>query len=257
MRKYPRVPQPFVLRTSWDGERCRDEARLSWGLRLFGGAVRYWPYVVHVFRTATEAGIGRQRVRSKIVEVSDGLSGLAFWSGDDSEYREPRIQSLASESPRMPERCTLRWRFRTPVQVVRDGKAVGTQIDGLDLLLAGRRRWGVMNAFYGTGSEISNDPPVRFDRSDFITHSSELRHWNITRYSGRQERHVELHGVVGEIVIEGPWGLTGDWLHAIPKLHLGKSVSFGLGAVEWEVVSNPVQLGFADSSREQIELPTA
>ena len=72
----------------------------------------------------------------------------------------------------MPERCTLRWRFCTPVQIVRDGKAVGTQLDGLDLLLAGRRRWGVMNTFYGTGSDMGDDPPVRFDRSDFITHST-------------------------------------------------------------------------------------
>ena len=86
--------------------------------------------MVHVFRSATEAGIGRQRVRSKIVEVSDGLNGPAFWSGDDSEYQESRTQSLASESPRMPERCTLRWRFCTPVQIVRDGKAVEMQLIG-------------------------------------------------------------------------------------------------------------------------------
>ena len=157
----------------------------------------------------------------------------------------------------MPERCTLRWRFCTPVQIVRDGKAVGTQVDGLDLLLAGRRRWGVMNAFYGTQPDVIEDPQVRFDRSDFITHSSELRHWNISRYSGRQERRVELHGTVGEIVIEGPWGLTGDWLHAIPKLHLGKSVSFGLGAVEWEVVTNIAKPVFASASPSNHALPIA
>ncbi len=253
MRKYPRVPQPFVLRTPWDDGRCPDESCLSWSIRLFGGAVRYWPYVVHVFRTATEAGIGRQRVRSKIVEVCDGLEGPAFWSGDDAEWREPRLRTLSFESPRLPERCTLRWRFRTPVQIVRDGKPVGTQLDGLDLLLAGRRRWSVMNTFYGTGSDLSDDPPVRLDRSDFITQSKQLRHWNISRYSGRQERRVELHGVVGEVVIEGPWGLAGDWLQAIPILHLGKSVSFGLGAVEWEVVTSLEQPVVAAASLAQIE----
>ena len=151
----------------------------------------------------------------------------------------------------MPERCSLRWRFHTPVQIVRDGTAVGTQLDGLDLLLAGRRRWTVMNTIHGTRPESPDEPAVRFERSDFITRSSQLRHWNISRYSGRQERRVELHGVVGEIVIEGPWGLVGDWLPAIPVLHLGKSVSFGLGAVEWEVVPNAEITGLADAARAE------
>ena len=29
MRKYPRVPQPFVLRTPWDEGRCSDKPHLS------------------------------------------------------------------------------------------------------------------------------------------------------------------------------------------------------------------------------------
>lgn len=255
MRKYPRVPQPFVLRSSW-GDRADEDRRFSWGVRLFGIATRYWPYVIHVFRLATEAGIGRQRVRSKIVEVSDGVGAPAFWTGDESEWRDPLVQTISSVPAQLPERCTLRWQFYTPVQIVRDGKAVGTRLDGLDLLLAGRRRWGVMNAFYGTPLEAKDDPDVRFDRSDFVTHFNGLRHWNISRYSGRQERKVELHGVVGEIVVEGPWGLAGDWLQAIPKLHIGKSVSFGLGAVEWSVVAKVEQPVIADTEIEKIESPS-
>ena len=46
---------------------------------------------------------------------------------------------------------------------------------------------------------------------------------------------MELHGTVGEIVIAGPWGRVGNWLHAASLLHVGKSVTFGFGAVTWEI----------------------
>ena len=94
-----------------------------------------------------------------------------------------------------------------------------------------------MQSFYGQPSEQTEPDGQRFERSDFVTRFSDLRHWNITRYSGRQERRIELHGTIGELVIEGPWGLVGDWLPAIHTLHIGKSVTFGLGALSWERIA--------------------
>lgn len=232
MRKYPRVPQPFVLLPDLGAD---QENHISWGIRLFGAACRYWPYVIHVFRTACEEGLGRNKVVCDIEQVVDGVSGEQIWDSISDNTRDPQIHQITPAIKDLPEQCVLRWKFMTPVQILKDGSGVGTRVDGLDILLAGRRRVGLMNVFYGH----KHDEEVehrRFEREEFVTRSNRLHHWQIKRFSGRQEKRVELHGVVGEIEIEGPWGLAGDWLHSISLLNLGKSVSFGLGAVEWEVV---------------------
>ena len=59
MRKYPRIPQPFVILTdpvTPETEQA-DCGTLRWGVRLFGPATRFWPYVVHTFQTAGEQGL--------------------------------------------------------------------------------------------------------------------------------------------------------------------------------------------------------
>jgi len=245
MRKYQRVPQPFVLRTPFRQELDPTEQRLEWCFRLFGGAIRYWPYVVHVFQTACESGLGRRQVKPLDMTVTDG-SGQVLIPAEPDAMPEPRSHQIPDSAALIPPRCTLRWKFESPVQIVQGGKAAGTRLDGLDLMLAARRRCEVMSAFYGATrapqagatDEAAEDTSLlrRFDRSEFTTVENTLKHFEMTRYSGRQERKVELHGVAGDLVIEGPWGEVGGWLAAAPYLHVGKSVTFGFGCVSWEIV---------------------
>jgi len=101
------------------------------------------------------------------------------------------------------------------------------------MVLAGRRRWLIFASLHG---HASVEAAAHLDTADFRTCAVRLHPWSIRRYSGRQSRKVPLSGVVGEIDIEGPWHLAGDWLRTVEWLHLGKYASFGFGRVQWEVI---------------------
>jgi hypothetical protein len=234
MRKYPRVPQPFVILPPAEQSDAVNSQELSWGIRLFGRATRYWPYVIHVFRITGEQGLGKQRCKYQIKEVIDSLSGRPVWVSDDEDSIPPMVTELEEMSRPMPSSTRVRWSFLTPTKLVRDGCAVGTDLMPLDLLLAGRRRSDIMRAFYSE----NNDSPLplsrRVESDEFRVVSSELSGWGFSRYSGRQQQRMDLRGVVGNVVIDGPWAESGEWLRTIEMLHMGKATSFGFGQVRWE-----------------------
>jgi hypothetical protein len=133
----------------------------------------------------------------------------------------------------VPDRCILRWTFQTPVRI-----PIGSpEPSGIDLLLAGRRRFQIMDYFYGNrGVEPARQPNARIEADEFTTVDCTVEPWRFQRYSGRQHRRMTLEGLIGQITIEGPWGKTGPWVHAVPFIHLGKATSFGFGRVTWEVL---------------------
>lgn len=232
MRKYPTVPQPFVLVVPSLYSELPSQ-QLTWSIRLFGPACRYWPYLVFAYQRIGEEGLGKNRVRYTLDQVSDAFSGQVIWGSGTSAVREPGRRAVETTTPLPSAHCVLRWVFHTPLKL----RLAGKNLSGLDLVLAGRRRYEIMEYFYGSGANSGRHDEPRFAEGDFTTREVSLKRWNLRRFSGRQKQLVEFYGLVGEMTIEGPWGLCGEWLHAIPILHLGKATSFGFGQVSWEVVS--------------------
>ena len=233
MRKYDKIPQPFVLLVRGPQSNEQVSTSLTWGLRLFGDACRYWPYLVHVYRMAGERGIGKNRVQYQIRQVTDQVGQVVLWSPAESRTPQPVVGLVPEEMVALPDHCTLHWKFHTPARVLRGPGRLG----GLDLLLSGRRRFQIMDYFYGTPQDESRlQPEEHLEAGEFETIESRLRPWRLQRYSGRQGRRMTLRGLIGDIVIEGPWGRSGAWLQAAPLLHLGKATSFGFGRVTWEVL---------------------
>ena len=233
MRRYDKIPQPFVLLLLEPQENGVASPTLTWGVRLFGEACRYWPYLVHVYQTAGERGLGRHRLQYQLRQVTDRVGKAQLWSPDRAQAAEPATGHVSPGTAVQPDRCPLRWTFHTPVRLPQ----VSGRLTGIDLVLAGRRRFQIMDYFYGVSEkERARQPSEYVDADDFSTLASRLRPWRLQRYSGRQRRRMTLDGLVGEIVIEGPWGQSGKWLQAVPLLHLGKATSFGFGRVTWEVL---------------------
>lgn len=232
MRKYDRIPQPFVLLVPTLRRSAKTDTRLTWGVRLFGEACRYWPYLLHVYQVAGERGLGKQRLRYQLRQVLDRVANVPLWSSEASEMGQPILGCVPTE-PSTPERSVLRWTFHTPVKLAN----MHSRLNGLDLVLAGRRRFQIMDYFYGTSAkERAQQSGERVEAGEFVTVDSRLHPWRLDRYSGRQQRRMSLEGLIGEVVIEGPWGRSGNWLRAAPILHLGKATSFGFGRVSWEVL---------------------
>lgn len=230
MRRYDAVPQPFVLLVAepgrWEGR--ADE--LCWGIRMFGDATDLAPYLIEAFLRSGEEGVGRHRVRFSVERITSDSGEVVYREGADRIDVPASVPLPARELP--VDRCTLRWQFVSPVHI-RSGGGLAATPTGLDMVLAGRRRWHVISSLHGQAFAREE---VHLDAGEFRTRAVGLHPWCIRRYSGRQGRKVLLSGVVGQIEIEGPWHLAGDWLRTVEWLHLGKYASFGFGRVQWEAV---------------------
>lgn len=232
MRRYPQVPQPFVLVVDLPPSAEPPQTTIHWRVRLFGDVCRHWPYVVYVFRLAGEVGLGRQRVHYHLREVRDAITGSVLEGSQRTRTRQPQLARTPT-SVAMPNRATLRWRFETPLRLRTNGCLAPQNLQPLDLVIAGRRRYETLNWFYGN----SENTPGRFLNPDaFRVRERSLRRWGFTRQCGRQDERMELNGLVGEMIVEGPWAEAGEWLPAISTIHLGKATSFGFGRVQWELV---------------------
>jgi hypothetical protein len=242
MTKYPRIPQPFVLSVEEPAPPGSD-SNFCFTVRLFGSAIRFWPYVCHTFFRAGETGLGRNRTIIHWQHVGGAADGQNVWSADSSGWSDPEIRSAGTGDGISRDMLSnvqrLRWRFITPLNMPSIDVRKSPEELGLQLFLGGRRRWETLQHFYGTpvGPPESAAPERRFDAAEFRTIHSEFRPWAATRFSGRQHRRMTVEGLTGEAVIEGPWQQTGAWLTAAPIIHVGKKTSFGFGRVEWELIS--------------------
>ena len=124
MRKYPRVPQPFLLIVP-SGSRLalRVGERFRFGIRLFGPALEMYPYVVQAVVHMLERGLGRERARLDLLEVSDG-SSVVFRAGARTVRPVSRRWLAVPEVPGVPVRA-VEVCFETPLRMQLAGRMVG------------------------------------------------------------------------------------------------------------------------------------
>lgn len=234
LKDYKAVPQPFVLKV--DLEPTNPESQtITWGFSLFGQATRFWPYIVYTFRQIGSTGLGAKRTTYRLISCIDEISQKVLWengSADDT-LKEPETFEICANKEIPEGLSTIRFSFETPVRIRSHGEEGMSTLSGLEIMLQGQRRHRIFEECFGTG-DLGREPEY-IEEGQFKTIYDSLEPWSIMRFSGRQKRKVKLQGLCGAISIRGPWSKTGDWLNVIESIHLGKSASFGLGRLKWEI----------------------
>lgn len=226
MRLYPRVPQPFVLIVPGPLEPPLH-TELEFGIRLLGEATRWAPYVAETMIRAGELGLGPRRIQYE-VESIDGDHGPVWRRGGNS-LALPAATDARRLAPVRSRRLLLQ--FHTPLEI-RDRDTAPGAFSPLALVLAGRRRWRLLSSLHG---QTAADPTIaHIDERDFRVVEQNLRDWRIERPSRSQGTTMKMTGLVGSVVVEGPWDCAGEWLSAAPVIHLGRHTSFGFGRVSVE-----------------------
>lgn len=226
------VPHPFII------EPPEDEAtslvpgeKLEFGFTLVGRALDYVPYFLYAFEQMAERGLGPGRRRLLVASVRQ--NGQMYYDGSSKSIVSPlRKHLLRFDLPRNKvESATLT--FETPTRIIHRGK-MARRLHFHILMRSLLRRIGLLALLHDRPAEIDHRGLIAaseaVETSDMVLAGYEWR-----RYSGRQERIVEMEGMTGTVTYEGDLGLFLPYLQAGEILHVGKGTAFGMGRYRMEV----------------------
>jgi len=242
------APHPFTLESPI-GEQESGKHRilapgdtLTFGLTLYGRAIEHLPYIVFAIHGMAENGLGAGRARFDLTGVEafdpagarsalyDAPSGRLDSLGAVGARLDQWIEARLTRLPRDAE--MLRLRFLTPARIKSDNQLQPRP--DFDLIVRNLlRRVSMMTELYG-------DAPLSLDYRALLDHaatvavrSSDLRWWDVERYSTRQQTAMRMGGFVGEIEFAGA-ALRNflPLLAAGELLGIGKNTGFGLGRYE-------------------------
>lgn len=242
MRHYDTAPHPFTLGVAETGE-ANETRAYRLGLTLYGRAAHHLPYFVHAFRQAGAEGIGSRRTlfHLEIVEQDAGLRGdwIEVWiPGSALDARSAQIPF----APLLPERCVIH--VLTPLRLKRDERNVGpAEFCFADLFGNLLRRISLLTYFH-TDTPLETDfAGLTRQARDVPIHDAQLRWYDWTRYSSRQDTTMQMGGLLGSFALDGaaleafwPYLWLGQWTHA------GKAATMGMGQYRIEACPEAASL---------------
>ncbi len=234
MRKYPKIPHPFVLCPPLEEKTLYEAGEsFSFTLTLIGSAIEYLPYFIYTFEELGRMGIGKGRGRFELSEV------LRLGEEREEIYNH-RTKILKKFKPRSLwgpgikeylHLSSLTLNFLTPTRLKYNGRLI-LDLEFHILLRNLLRRIATLSYFH-CGEELSLDFRGLLEKAKKVgVRNRELRWYDWERYSHRQETRMRLGGFVGRISFEGeieefkPYLLMGEYIH------VGKGTGFGLGRYE-------------------------
>lgn len=229
MRKYPAIPQPFVILVPWGSNRTPGAGTLyDFGWRLFGPAAAHFPILVFTMRRIAEAGLGRERLPFALVEVADSDGRCLYRESESSLARPPeRRVSWPGGAHLSDPRVILR--LHTPLRL-RYGERLCRRFHLPALLIGLLRRLQILGHFYGVGAIEDATAAQVYRAAEAARVICDRTRWvEIERTSGRQKTRMSLGGVIGDVLAEVPDGMARSLLKIGEVTHAGKATSFGFG----------------------------
>ncbi len=226
-------PHPYVLEPPLD-ERRQYQAgdHLVFSMHLFGPARRFRPQIVYAVTRMGENGLGKNdggrfildRVTAGDTIVYDADSGRLSME----EIGRPLTCAVAADP------CdALAISLVTPFRVKRDNVFV-RRFDFGTLARAALRRVSSLENAYGDG-EPDVDYPALARLADTVAVAADHTGWlDISRYSNRQKRPMQMGGIVGRVEVTGELGPLLPFLRYCETVHLGKQTAFGHGWIRLE-----------------------
>jgi hypothetical protein len=232
--RYTALPHPFVLDVEPLPERdvtAGDGLRL--GMTLIGPAIDLLPYLIQSMRRAGERGIGHGggRFALRTVALEQGLGNDTWRCTYDAASGEYRRAAGERGAPGPAPGGALRLDLLTPLRIKRHGRFLGpAELAAADLLRNLTTRLSSVAAWYGDSPDPFDWRLLAAAAREVSMTASELRWLDWTRFSSRQQTTMQMGGLVGVLILDGP-GLAALWpaLWLGQWTHVGKGTSFGLG----------------------------
>ncbi len=235
------APHPFIIEPPLTRQGYFQPGdKLSFSLVLIGTAVGQLPFFVYAFMILGESfGIGRGRGRFRLLEVEDENGKQLYDEGNLAGGFVIRSAGEIMGQENATEDREITLSFKTPLRMKtslgRERKELLTRMDDHAsvrvLLKSLYHRAFVLNQLYGEGVaeeayESRNLPLIDGD-VDIVRSDTFWYDWE--RYSQRQQRHMKLGGLMGEVTLGGKTAQYETLFRLGEYLHVGKGTGFGLG----------------------------
>jgi hypothetical protein len=219
---HTRTPK-YVLRTAPPNP--SGDPAIEWV--LIGDAIRHDCILRAAWDVAEEMGLGSQRRPFKI-RAMVLLRAIPTHTEKASDHLPWRLSHASWPLPAFPDRSPCRLRFPVPLRLIRAGRLI-EQPTLPDLLVAGMRRVAPFVIPEQQAVLARFEPEVLAAGRKVPAKPWQGSRLDLVRYSGRQQRALDVHGVAG--ILELPEGASEAWplLAAAQWLHLGKGTVMGMG----------------------------
>jgi len=229
LQNFSQPPAPYVIEPAgWGARHLAAGEYDHFDMVLVGRALRELPLVALAWRHALQKGIGHGDGRAAIAAIGwigfDGVEHIIH-TPESGSFREH--EPLAPQVLNAVDEVTLD--LLSPLRLQENGRALPPNRLGAEvLLMAGVRRASLMAEFHGVGAPAWNF--VALKRAAATVDSEKQLKWQEwTRRSSRQQKLMQLGGVVGRWTLRGNLVPFLPALHVGQWLHIGKETVFGLG----------------------------
>lgn len=249
LQNFSQIPNPYVLEPPTPGARVLAAGELlQFNLVLVGHAINQLALIVFAVQRLLHKGLTRERIPAELQQV-DYLPGAAQAAQPIWQAAQPTLLAHAATLPPIdaisiaicPEnkRATgqkdaqITLHIHTPMRLQNQGKPLGIgQLTPHALIATLARRVSLLMECHAGQSGWGDAAKAITHLSDTLTDTQDLRWFDWTRYSSRQQQAMTLGGVLGTWTLHGsapaidqirPWLALGQWLH------VGKNASMGMG----------------------------
>ena len=225
-------PNPFVIEPPIDSKRSyREGEALQFNLLLIGGCIRYLPYFIYAIERMALGGLGIERKRFELKEITDVHTGHILYQ--TGTFYANHVKPITWQYT-LPEQeyGELRMRFITPFRFKWKGKID----DSLNFEILMRnlfRRASMMSADYCNHiwdidykAYLEMARHIAVKKADFRWHD-----WQ--RYSNRNKAKIKMGGIVGECIFKGKVTSFVPYIELGSLIHIGKGCTMGLGKYIW------------------------
>lgn len=204
--KVPTAPQPFILEPPLEEKRTYEPGEeLIFHLVLIGKAFDYLPYFIYAFDELGRRGLGRGKgsyLLASVAWLNVKGTPTPVYDGEGKRLASVcRALTIADFLlPALPLQLTIN--FLTPTRLRYENHLAATcEFHVFFRNLA--RRLALLCYFHCDGDFPSERREFVESARAIETIASDLRWLEWARYSNRQQRHVHMGGLVGQVTYRG------------------------------------------------------
>lgn len=219
----PQFVNPYVIKSpSLTNRYIKANSIWHFDMVLIGKAIEQWPIVAFAWQKACQDGFGKGKSAAQLIAIYQDDHVLFPHQTPLNHYHPTLVKPLNSSTQ-------IALDFVTPLRLQHQNHVIlhGEQLNAAILLTALVKRIQRLAELHATPFSLQMPPLLA--AAQHITLHTQLKRDTLARYSNRQQRPMNLDGLIGRIVLSGDLSQFLALLALGELVHIGKNATMGMG----------------------------